>query len=262
MNSLDKPPVLPFLQSGKIIHFSQDDYGCILVIDKGLQRLLSFDSPFEQSCMLLCQPYQLVHRYTQLMALAVAFVDPDHITLLGLGGGSLLRSLHYALPNCSFHAIELRRAIVGVATEYFRLPNDRRVRISVNDAFNQITKTDSNSSDIIFSDMYDAYQMIPGQIQNSFLRDCARVLTDQGVLVLNLHHLPDDQLAFFEMLGDIFATVIMSTTTENIVLFASKASPEQLESNVSRVEVIEVQLHQRLAHLLSKLHPLQAQSTR
>ncbi|WP_409526399.1 spermidine synthase [Nitrincola sp. MINF-07-Sa-05] len=253
MSPFDEHPALPFLQSGKIIHFSKDDYGCVLVIDDGKRRILNFDSPFEQSCMQICHPHQLVHQYTRFMALAVAFIDPAHITFLGLGGGSLLRTLHYALPECTFHVIELRQTVVEVANEYFSVPRDHRVNICVDDAVKQITKTHSNSSDIIFSDMYDAYRMAPGQIQKSFLRECARVLTDQGFLVINLHKLPTDQFAFFEMLDNIFPTVMINSTTENVVIFASKAGPEKIESNIQRVESIEEQLHQRLAHLLGNL---------
>lgn len=255
MNPFNKHPELPFLQSGTIVHFSQDDYGRILVIDDGARRILNFDSLFEQSCMQIYHPYQLVHQYTQFMALAVAFVDPARITFLGLGGGSLLRTLHHALPTCTFQVIELRKAVVDIAKEYFSVPRDQRVVIFVNDGFKQIREADSNSSDIIFSDMYDAYRMMAGQIQLSFLQECARVLTDQGFLVINLHNLPADQFAFFDMLGNIFPTVMISSTAENLVLFASKENPAQVETNIERVERLEEQLQQRLSHLLVRLQP-------
>src|SRR5690606_36218088 len=92
---------LPFLRTGKLVHSAEDRYGRIQVIDEGSQRILSFDSLFEQSCMQISRPCQLVHQYTQFMALAVALVEPSHITLFGLGGGSLLRTLHSVVPDCT-----------------------------------------------------------------------------------------------------------------------------------------------------------------
>lgn len=259
LNLFSQIPKLPFRQSGKIVHFSKDDYGLVLVIDDGKQRILNFDSPFEQSCMQICHPYQLVHHYTRFMVLALAFADPTHITFLGMGGGSLLRTLHYALPNCTFEVIELRQTVVEIANEYFSVPQDHRVAICVNDAFKQIADTESGSSDIIFSDLYDAYRMAPEQIQKNFLLECARVMTDQGFLVINLHFLPTNVSVFFEMLGTIFPTVLISSTTKNIVLFASKAHPANVKSNIQRIEHLEQQIHQRLSHLMVRLQPLNVQ---
>src|SRR5690554_6773934 len=105
-------PTLPWLQGGQVVHRVRDDYGHVLVIDDDDQRILTFDSLFEQSCMQISHPHQLVHKYTRFMALALAYTDPAKITFFGLGGGSLLRALHYALPDCSFHAVELRQAVV------------------------------------------------------------------------------------------------------------------------------------------------------
>lgn len=256
MNRLNKLQALPFQHGGKVIHCARDEYGGILVIDDGRQRILNFDSLFEQSCMQLAQPHQLVHLYTRFMLLAVAFVDPIHITLLGLGGGSLLRTLHHTLPQCHFHAVELRQAVVEVAEEYFALPSDHRVSITVNDAFEEISNIQSKSSDIIFSDMYDAYRMAPKQIQEKFLLECARVLRNQGFLVINLHNLPRDSCAFFQMLRGIFPTVMLCAAAENTVLFASMDHSGQVEPGARRIKEIEQQLAQRLEQLLARLQPL------
>lgn len=202
------------------------------------------------------KPYQLVHKYTRFMALAAAFADPVEITMFGLGGASLLRALHHALPDSNFHVVELRQAVVEVATEYFLLPGDHRVSVTVGDAFKQIESMDSNSSDIIFSDIYDAYRMAPEQIQQGFLQECGRVLNDHGYLVINLLGLPTNSSAFFSMLGEIFPTVMLCETAENTVLFASRASPGQAEADALRIERLEARLQQRLTQLVARLQPL------
>src|SRR5690606_26886913 len=230
---------LPFVQSGNIVNFSKDMCGRMFVIDDGEYRILNFDSLFEQSCMRIGKPYQLVHQYTQFMVLTLAFIEPSHVSLFGLGGGSLLRTLHSVLPDCLFHVIELRQKVVDIANEYFFIPNDHRVNITNNDALKEISNIEDNSSDILFSDMYDAYQMIPARTQETVLRNCSRVLTDHGWLVINLHHLPSNRVAFFELLGTVFPTVILSSCEENIILMVSNAAPENVRSNIQHIEAME-----------------------
>ncbi|WP_339668115.1 methyltransferase domain-containing protein [Dasania marina] len=256
MNNFSDIRALPYQDGGKVIHLGKDDHGRILVIDYGNQRVLNFDSLFEQSCMQLSQPFQLVHKYTQFMALVLAYIDPDHITFLGLGGGSLLRTFHHILPTCYFTAVELRHDVVTAAKEYFLLPDDHRVSITINDAFVEVTQLADNSSDIIVADIYDAYRMEPEQTQQAFLVECARVLTDSGWLVINMHSVPSDRSAFSDMLAAIFPTVLlMSSVTDNSILFVSNALPADAKPIPQRVEDMEEKLKQRLAPLMTRIKP-------
>lgn len=230
-----------------------------MVIDDGDRRILNFDSIFEQSCMQLSYPYKLAHEYTQLMLLVLAFTEPKQITLFGLGGGSLLRTLHHLLPDCCFSVVELRQIVVDAARHYFSLPEDHRVDVSVNDALQEIAQLENASSDIIFSDIYDAYQMVPEQLQMPFLTQCSRILSPQGWLVLNLHSIPEDRMAFFAGLRGLFPTIILGTLAENIVLFLSKTQPQHANPNLERLASIEGQLQQRFARLIPRLQPLDFQ---
>jgi spermidine synthase len=256
LKKLSELRALPYQQGGEIIHISQDDHGRILVIDDGDHRVLNFDSLFEQSCMQLSCPYQLVHEYTQLMLLVLAFIEPGQITFFGLGGGSLLRTLHHVLPDCHFSVVELRQTVVDIAKDYFSLPSDHRVTISVNDAVKEISQIKSGSSDIVFSDMYDAYKMVPAQVKSAYLSECSRILSEQGWLVVNLHSLPGDKSGFFEVLGELFPTVIVSATADNTILLASKAEPLHITPSLRRIETMDRLLQQRVSRLLPKLRPL------
>lgn len=260
MHQLDDHHWRTIQRSGRIIHTVRDQYGDILVIDDGNQRVLSFDSIFEQSCMQRSRPCQLVHQYTQFMLLATALVEPEHVTLLGLGGGSLLRTLHHLMTGCHFHVVELRLSVVGVARDYFLLPDDSRTRITVGDAFEEIARIDSDSSDIIFSDMYDAYQMAPGQMQRSFLEQCRRVLRRGGWLVINFINLPEDRGAFLKQLGAIFPTVLVGDSSENSVLFASAGRCDAVVPDFGRLDSLERTLRQRLSHLMARLEPVAVSS--
>lgn len=256
MKWLDELLSFPFRDTGDIIHFTQDEYGNILVIDDGEYRILTFDSPFEQSSMSTRFPIQLVHPYTQYMLLVLAFIDPGEVALFGLGGGSLLRTLHYLLPDCAFNVVELRQKVVDIATEYFRIPVNGRVNITVNDALNSINEWKSNSTDIIFSDMYDAYHMVEEQTQQDFLKHCSRILTSKGWLVINLHSLPDNRAQFLETLHNVFPTVYLSANTSNTILLASNSHPENVYPDPQRIEAMEGELNQSLKQLMSRIRPI------
>ena len=241
---------------GDIIYFTEDDFGKLLVIEYGDFRTLNFNSPFEQSCMQADQPYKLVHQYTQLMLLVLSFIQPSHITFFGLGGGSLLRTLHHLLPDCLFKVIELRQKVADIAYEYFAIPkDDKRVGIVVNNALDEINNCESNSTNIIFSDMYDAYHMIPEQTQKEFLENCSRLLTHDGWLVLNLHNLPKNQPHFYDLLLESFPTVITSTNTDNTILYLSKNRPDCISTNFETIETAELLLQQEFMPLLHRLKP-------
>lgn len=241
---------------GNISYFTEDEFGKLLVIDYGENRTLNFDSPFEQSCMLIEQPYKLVHQYTQLMLLVLAFIQPSHITLFGLGGGSMVRTLHHILPDCFFKVIELRQKVADIAYEYFVIPrDDKRIDIVVSDALEEMKKFKENSTDVIFSDMYDAYHMIPEQVQKTFLKKCSRLLTNNGWLVINLHNLPKNQTGFYNVLLESFPTVIMSTNKVNTILYLSKSQPDCISTNFDTLESAEVILQQEFISLMNRLKP-------
>lgn len=256
MKWLDELLSFPFRDTDNIIHFSQDQHGNILVLDDGDYRILTFDSPFEQSSMSIRFPTQLVHPYTQYMLLVLAFIDPKEVALFGLGGGSLLRTLHYLLPDCAFNVIELRKKVVDIAIEYFHVPVTARVNITVSDALNSINGWETNSTDIIFSDMYDAYHMIEEQTQRGFLENCSRILTSKGWLVINLHSLPDNRAQFFEILHNIFPTIYLSANTSNTILLASNSLPEKAHPDLQRIEAMESKLNQSLKQLMPRIRPI------
>ena len=190
--------------------------------------------------------------------LVLAYGQPKHITLFGLGGGSLLRALHHVLPECFFNVFELRQKVVDIAINYFEIPIDERVRITVNDGLVEASKGESQTSDIIFSDMYNAHSIVQEQLQNEFLGDCSRILTDRGWLVVNIHSLPKDEDTFFKCLNAHFPTVLMSSNSGgNTILFASKCLPTEVAINNLRIETIEHMLGQRFTPMLSRIKPYQ-----
>lgn len=245
------------MPEGKIVHSTSDTYGNILVVDYPRYRALSFDSVYEQSGFYLEKPYAVVHEYIRIMMLVLGFLEPRHTTLLGLGGGSLLRSLHHYLSHCDFHVVELRSKVYDIAREYFDIPNDERILVSIEDAGAKIRSINNASTDIIFADLYDAYQMSPVQVQQQFVQQCCRTLTNNGWLVINFHRLPEPHSAFFMALTEHFSTLLVcSGERGNHILFAGKSTSVDYDGAPDKLKKMEKFLNETFMPLFHRLKPV------
>lgn len=251
--TIDTPPDRGFF-GALIIHHCADAWGNILVLDHSHYRNLTFNSGYEQSSMDKEKPSILVHEYTRAMMLVLAFIKPRHVTLLGLGGGCLLRSLHHTLPQCKIHAVELRQRVYEVAVEFFGIPENDRITITIADAKLALENADNSSTQIIFADMYHADGMEPYQLQKDFIAQCHRVLSNQGWLVVNYHDMPSTHTFFVKSLCRLFADVfICQAPGGNNILLASKHSMETLEHFDLAVATLEKKLKVKLVHLFERL---------
>jgi len=208
---------------GKLIHRRRDKWGDILVFDHGNHRVLTFDSNYEQSRLDKSQPALLVHYYTRAMMLGMAFIEPKHVTILGLGSGCLLQAFHDMFDETVLAVVEFRQAVVDVARKYFCLPEAPHIMITVMDAEHYLKMMTPASTDIIFADLYNADDMNSLQMQKSFLRQCHRVLTAEGWLVLNFHELPGLSSEFFSVLRSLFKEILVyHVPNENHIIYAGK----------------------------------------
>lgn len=174
--------------AGTCISTREDEYGSIYVYQTPTSRILSFDREVEQSCMSITQPNGLVHQYTQAMMAGLFFIpEIKTATIMGLGAGSMAKCLLNSFDEMVIHAVEYREEVIKIAKSFFHLPDSERLHLHLYEAVNYM-KNNRTKSDIIFSDLYNTHGMEPRQIQLSYLRNCKKSLTEEGVLVLNLWH--------------------------------------------------------------------------
>ena len=211
--------------NGTCISSCEDEHGTIYVYQTRTTRTLSFDDEVEQSCMHLNQPDGLAHRYTQAMMSGLFFLtEPQTATIMGLGAGSMAKCLLSSFTDIRVHAIEYREQVVNTARRFFNLPYDERLQLHIDDAVS-FMQNNKIQSDIIFSDLYNRRGMEPRQIQLSYLRNCKKSLTDQGVLVLNLWHKDFNSTAEIEdLLSHEFENRLLSFEVEggNTIVLAFK----------------------------------------
>ena len=173
---------------GTCISSTTDEHGPIYVYETRTSRILSFDGKIYQSSMKLNNINGLDLDYTQAMMTGLFFVPTiKTATIMGLGAGSMAKNLLSSFPKINVHAIEHRESVAKTAKKYFHLPDSDRLTLHIDDALGYM-KHNLTKSDIIFSDLYNSKGMEPIQVQSSYLRDCKNVLTENGVLVLNIWH--------------------------------------------------------------------------
>lgn len=239
---------------GNVIHRGRDEWGDILVVDNRHLRVLSFGSAYEQSCIDLRTPHVPVHEYARAMLLGLAFSQPRHATLLGLGGGSLMLSLQQALPDCIFETVELREEVARVAQDYFGIVEGPRLTIQIDDARQYLRSAEPASTDLLFSDLYFSSDMNPFQRQKKFVQHCHRALTDDGWLVINYHRLPDDDDPFYHWMLQWFPSLYTcGTGSGNQVVIAGKGARPSASTLQRATQELEVKLGAKLQPLLKRL---------
>lgn len=246
-------------ERGRLVYSTSDHLGSILVKDYRDYRVLTFDSDYTQSGYNLLKPYSVYHDYIRIMMLVLGWATPSHITLLGLGGGSLLRSLHHHLERCEFSIVELRAEVIKVAQNFFDLPITSREHYTCSDANAYLSKAPKASSDIIFSDLFDAYLMSPTQVKPAFLTQCQRVLRTDGWLVINFHHLPLERSVFYQTLRQYFPKVfVYSCEADNHILFACKTANLSNKNALEKIAKMERELSTPFLALFERLQGIMA----
>ncbi|MDT8282107.1 MAG: fused MFS/spermidine synthase [Gammaproteobacteria bacterium] len=214
---------------GKELYRTEDDQGFIIVTQRGNKRLLSFGSSLEQSSVLMNMPHYLTHEYAQIMLLGLIFVDARDVTLLGLGGGGLVHCLSHYFPQATLQVVEIRQAVIDIAYQWFDLPQTDSLQIVNDDALHYLLQCKQDSSDIIFSDLYQADGMSACQAQQDFIVASYMALSASGCLVLNFHQKPHRGSLLMDTIESFFDTIIVydSAVSEagqcNSIMFCCKA---------------------------------------
>lgn len=239
----------------KEIYRTLDTFGPVIVQEYDGLRILSFDSLFEQSAMRMDNPFALVHDYTGVMLLVLLFKQPKHVTLLGLGGGSLLRVLHKHCTTTLFQVVELRESVIRIALRHFFIPSDERIIMHNRNGMDYVKDAPAHTSDILFADMYHAYSMDDFQSTTDFLEQSWNLLTADGWLVINFHQLPELDHPYIQRMCALFAEVICcGTKSGNYVVMCGKRSlgkplPAHRDTLVELEERFDVCLRKSFARL-------------
>jgi spermidine synthase len=175
----------------RLVHSEKSLYREVFVYEDGNIRCLCFTrlcAIGRQTCIDLKQPDRLVFEYTRMM-LGALFLKPEprSILIIGLGGGTLPRTLEQLLPQADIDAVEIDPAVVGVAQQYFGFRTDARIHLTVQDgrAYVRQALRGSKRYDLIMLDAYE-HQYIPEHmLTREFLTEVRSLLQPAGIVAAN-----------------------------------------------------------------------------
>jgi spermidine synthase len=178
--------------------------------------------------MSLLDPDALVAAYTRkMMACLLLNPNPRHVLMLGLGGGSLAKFCYRNLPKTRITVVELDAEVIALRDE-FRIPRDDARFCVVHDDGARFVATMEESVDILLVDAFDADGVARSLATARFQADAVRLLTERGVLVMNLWGRTDRYAAILSQAAAAFGShaLLVGVSGElNLLLFASRRPP-------------------------------------
>ncbi|MDD2720174.1 MAG: fused MFS/spermidine synthase [Gallionella sp.] len=198
-------------------------------------RYLHFGSSWVQGAMRIARPWNLELEYTREMMASLLLHDeprwPRKILLIGLGAASLTKFLYRHRPDSHLTVVEIEPAVVAVAQQYFKLPDDdRRIHLVIGCGADFMLGTDKKF-DLILVDGFNEHAH-PGELNTTpFYQACRSRLSDQGILAVNLIGVCKNALGGFRYIRAVFgerALLFPSCESGNTIAFAAEGDPVEI----------------------------------
>jgi spermidine synthase len=168
----------------------------VRVVDEGPIRRLLFPGDLVQSEQDLRRPGRLQLRYTHALHGATCRARTvGSVLMIGVGGGSLVRSLHAVAPDAHVDAVELHRPVLELARRWFGLPDGPWVDYHVDDARRFLAARAARRYDLIVLDAFGTETVPAHLLSLEFMALVRERLEPGGVLAANVIAAPGSELA-------------------------------------------------------------------
>lgn len=225
----------PLVSQGETIHREKSLYQNIVVRQTSDRRCLVFAKKRgdrNQTCMDLRNPERLVFPYVR-MTFGGLLVEPnpEHILVVGLGGGSIPVTLNQMFPEAHIDIVEIDEAVVRVAREFFRFQETPSMRVYVSDArvFVKRARLRDKRYDFIILDAFTG-DYIPEHLMTlEFLNEIKDILNPGGVLVANTFStsaLYDHESVTYQQAFGDFLNFKMPVTNNRVIIASNDELPE------------------------------------
>lgn len=218
--------------------------------DFGDVRYLHLGTEWVQGSMLMDAPYDIELEYVQRMMAGLLFVDAAavpglHAMQLGLGSAALTKFCYKKL-RMKTTAIEINPQVIAACRIWFKLPqDDSRLRVIEADASLEIRKPQHQDSvDFLHVDLYDHEAAAPVLDSADFYAHCHDLLTENGVMTVNLFGRDSSYEQSLEKIAEAFGPqavwAFRPTREGNTVVLAQRepTRPER-EDLLQKAAVIE-----------------------
>jgi spermidine synthase len=191
------PAVLVVIGGGAIVVAPggcdvETTYHCALVVtdpDRASGRVLMLDGA-PHSYVDLDDPTYLQFDYAKVVVSAIDTSYPEGKPLrvyhIGGGGLTLPRYLEQVRPGTSSLVSEIDPGVVKIDTEQLELKTGHGIEVRVEDARLGIGRLADDSQDLVLGDAFGGVSVPWHLTTREMVREIARVLTEEGVYVINL----------------------------------------------------------------------------
>jgi spermidine synthase len=218
--------------------------------DYGDIRFLHLGTEWVQGSMLIDAPFDIQLEYVQRMMVWLLFVDPAavpglHSMQLGLGSGALTKFCYKKLRTRTT-AVEINPQVLAACRLWFKLPpDDARLQVVLADAGREIKKDiHLGTVDALQVDLYDHEAAAPVLDSPGFYADCRSLLTDEGMMTVNLFGRDASFESSLDKISDAFGAesvwVFKPTREGNAVVAAQRQSSRPgRDTLLARAELVE-----------------------
>jgi spermidine synthase len=239
------------------------------ISESGNIRSLHLGTPIIQSSMNVDNPAELVLSYSHAMMAWLLFVDelPQHITQIGLGGGSFARWIDAYLPDTSQTAVDINPQVISIARSMFELPFEGEKFEIIEDDGAEYIKVLRSNTDIILVDGFDGEQIIDSLVAEPFFADCRQALREHGIFVTNWWQNDKRFQTFVRRLREVFENRVLMVPAEthgNVAVMAFQQPPalRDWDKLKKRAEQRATQFALDLPAMLAVIKAQQAHSNR
>ncbi len=218
--------------------------------DYGDVRYLHLGTQWVQGSMLLDKPFDIELEYVQRMMVWLLLAESGpvaarHAMQLGLGSAALTKFCYKKL-KMKTTAIELNPQVLAACRLWFKLPaDDLRLKVILADAAQEIRKPVHHGTvDALQVDLYDHEAAAPVLDSVDFYADCRELLTEEGVMTVNLFGRDSSYISSLEKIAEVFgpeSVWAFKPTREGNTVVAAQREPTRPERGElsQRAEMIE-----------------------
>lgn len=214
------------------VHRSADAETSVDVSEVDGVRNLHIGNATVQSAMRLRTPFELELRYTRAMMTYMLFnAEAADVLVLGLGGGSVPKYIHYHLPRVKVRAVEIDPRVIRIARSHFETPEDDERFCIIEGDGAQYLREHPATTQVLMLDAYGSDGIPTELCTQEFFDSCLTALQDDGICLFNLWGSDRNFDVYLQRIERSFEGRVLVLTTGrpgNIVVLAFRRLPAEL----------------------------------
>jgi spermidine synthase len=261
---LNKSSKAELQRAGQIEKLQKEHQGRPFSFDQENLRFMYFSQKSVQSAMKLSAPDELLLGYTQaMMAFLLVNPAPQHILMIGLGGGSLVKFCYRHLPDCQITVLEIDADVINLRQQFMLPDDDGRLRIIHCDAIPYLQQH-AMQVDAILLDGFDEIGLVEELNTPSFYAGCYAALKPKGILVANMWGKRKILVPLLSELRRQFSQNVWwcrSLDSYNLIVFSFKDATTVFTTSMrSSAQEVDPNMSLQLIKLLEKMRTLHLDS--